>query len=162
MKLTISTTSAEETTALGEKLGRLLRPGDVIALFGDLGAGKTTLTRGIAVGLGLAADIHSPTFTLIHEHPGAIPLYHVDLYRLTSEEEVETLGLEEYMYSDGVTIVEWADRMTSSLPKDRLDITLRMQGDTERELTFESESDRIAEVIKELSLSGANDTASPE
>lgn len=156
MKLTISTTSAEETTALGEKLGRLLSPGDVIALFGDLGAGKTTFTRGIAVGLGLAADVHSPTFTLIHEHLGAIPLYHVDLYRLNSEEEVETLGLEEYMYSDGVTIIEWADRMTSSLPKDRLDITLRMLGDTERELTFESESERIGKIIEALNADNSN------
>lgn len=150
MKLTISTTSAEETTALGERLGKLLSPGDVIALFGDLGAGKTTLTRGIAVGLGLEADIHSPTFTLIHEHPGPTPLYHVDLYRLSSELEVETLGLEEYIYSDGVTIIEWADRMTCMLPKDRLDITLRMQGDTERELIFEAESERMGKIIEGL------------
>ena len=151
MKLTICTTNAEETIDLGEKLGRLLAPGDVIALFGDLGAGKTTLTKGIAVGLGLTADIHSPTFTLIHEHPGAVPLYHVDLYRLSSQEEIETLGLEEYIYSDGVTIIEWADRMKSLLPKDRLDITLRMLGDTERELTFETDSERIAEIIENLS-----------
>ena len=119
-------------------------------LFGDLGAGKTTLTRGIAIGLGLAADIHSPTFTLIHEHPGAVPLYHVDLYRLSSEEEIETLGLDEYIYSDGVTIIEWADRMESLLPKDRLDITLRMVGDTERELTLETQSDRVAKLIETL------------
>ena len=150
MKLTTTTTSAEQTTALGERLGKLLSPGDVIALFGDLGAGKTTLTRGIAVGLGLAADIHSPTFTLIHEHPGPTPLYHVDLYRLASELEVETLGLEEYIYSDGVTIIEWADRMTSMLPNDRLDITLRMLGDTERELTFEAESERMGKIIEGL------------
>jgi tRNA threonylcarbamoyladenosine biosynthesis protein TsaE len=153
MRNTITTTSAEETTALGERLGRLLSPGDVIALFGDLGAGKTTLTRGIAIGLGLAADIHSPTFTLIHEHPGAVPLYHVDLYRLTTEEEVETLGLDEYIYSDGVTIIEWADRMKSTLPKDRLDITLRMQGDTERELTFETDSERVWKIIEGLECS---------
>lgn len=150
LRLTVHTTSAEETTTLGEKLGKQLAPGDVIALFGDLGAGKTTLTRGIAVGLGLATDIHSPTFTLIHEHPGTVPLYHVDLYRLSSEEEVETLGLEEYIYSDGVTIIEWADRMKSMLPKDRLDITLRMQGDTDRELTFESESERMKQIIEDL------------
>lgn len=150
MRIALTTISAEETTALGERLGRLLGPGDVVALFGDLGAGKTTLTKGIAVGLGLAADIHSPTFTLIHEHPGAVPLYHVDLYRLSSEEEVETLGLEEYIYSDGVTIIEWADRMKSILPKDRLDITLRMQGDTERELTFETVSERVGKIISDL------------
>jgi tRNA threonylcarbamoyladenosine biosynthesis protein TsaE len=151
MKLTICTTSAEQTTALGERLGKHLKPGDVIALFGDLGAGKTTLTRGIAVGLGLDADIHSPTFTLIHEHPGPTPLYHVDLYRLSHEEEVETLGLEEYIYSDGVTIIEWADRMQTLLPSERLDITLRMITDTDRELIFETQSERLAGVIEEVS-----------
>lgn len=148
--MNINTTSAEETTSLGERLGKHLKPGDVIALFGDLGAGKTTLTKGIAVGLGLDADIHSPTFTLIHEHPGAVALYHVDLYRLSREEEVETLGLEEYIYSDGVTIIEWADRMQSLLPADRLDITLRMSGDTERELIFETRSERISAIIEGL------------
>lgn len=150
MKKTMLTTSAEQTIALGERLGRQLGPGDVIALFGDLGAGKTTLTKGIAVGMGLAADIHSPTFTLIHEHPGAVPLYHVDLYRLSREEEIETLGLEEYIYSDGVTIIEWADRMKSLLPPERLDITLLMKGDTERELIFETGSERIAKIIEGL------------
>lgn len=150
MRNTIITTSAEETIDLGERLGRLLGPGDVIALFGDLGAGKTTLTKGIAVGLGLTADVHSPTFTLIHEHPGAVALYHVDLYRLSHEQEVETLGLEEYIYSDGVTVIEWADRMKSLLPKDRLDITLLMRGETERELTFETESERVAKIIEGL------------
>jgi tRNA threonylcarbamoyladenosine biosynthesis protein TsaE len=158
-KLTICTNSAEETTELGERLGMLLGPGDVIALFGDLGAGKTTLTKGIAVGLGLSADIHSPTFTLIHEHHGAVPLYHVDLYRLAGEAEIETLGLEEYIYSDGVTIIEWADRMKSMLPKNRLDITLRMLGDTERELTFEADSERVGKIIESL---GDNHPASPE
>ena len=106
MKLTILTNGRDETVGFGRRLGKLLRPGDVIALYGDLGAGKTTLTRGIADGLGLKADIHSPTFTLIHEHPGAIPLYHVDLYRLSSEDEVEALGLDEYLYGDGVTVLE--------------------------------------------------------
>jgi len=136
--------------ALGERLGRALQAGDVIALFGDLGAGKTTLTKGIAVGLGLAADIHSPTFTLIHEHPGAVPLYHVDLYRLSKEEEIETLGLDEYIYGDGVTIIEWADRMKELLPPDRLDIELRMKGDTERELSFETDSERMIAVVEGL------------
>lgn len=150
MKLTITTTSADETTSLGERLGKQLKPGDVIALFGDLGAGKTTLTKGIAAGLGLEADIHSPTFTLIHEHMGAVALYHVDLYRLSHEQEVETLGLEEYIYSDGVTIIEWADKMKSMLPSQRLDITLRMTGDTGRELIFETQSERVSAIIEGL------------
>lgn len=152
MRIVLTTNSAGETMALGEELGKRLAPGEVIALFGDLGAGKTTLTKGIARGLGLAADVHSPTFTLIHEHPGPIPLYHVDLYRLTSEDEVESLGIEEYIYSDGVTIVEWADRMKSILPPDRLDITLRVTGDTTRELALETGSDRIRRALNGLTI----------
>lgn len=151
MKATVTTNSAEETERLGERLGKLLRTGDVVALFGDLGAGKTTLTKGIASGMDLNADVHSPTFTLIHEHPGETPLYHVDLYRLTIEEETEALGIEEYIYGDGVTIIEWADRMRSALPRERLDIELKMKGDTERELTFETGSsdlwDRVRGVV---------------
>lgn len=135
--------------ALGERLGAKLMPGDVVALFGDLGAGKTTLTKGIARGMRLPAEVHSPTFTLIHEHPGEIPLYHVDLYRLASEEEVEWIGIEEYIYGEGVTIVEWADRMRRLLPPERLDIDLRMTGDTERELVFETASPRLWAVVEE-------------
>jgi len=150
MKTVIYTNSAEETMAFGEKLGKKLKRGDVIALFGDLGAGKTTFTKGLALGLNLADDIHSPTFTLIHEHPGAIPLYHVDLYRLSGEEEVETIGIEEYIYGDGVTIIEWADRMKSMLPESRLDIEFRMKGDTEREMTLETQSPEIGRIIEEV------------
>ena len=150
MKATIHTNSIEETLSLGEKLGARLAAGDVIALFGDLGAGKTTLTKGIAQGMNLSDDIHSPTFTLIHEHPGAIPLYHIDLYRLAHEEEVEGIGIEEYIYGDGVTIIEWADRMKTMLPEGRLDIELKMRGDTEREMTFETDSPRLSLVIEEL------------
>lgn len=150
MKAVIYTNSPEETMDIGEKLGKMLKPGNVLALFGDLGAGKTTITKGIAKGLGLTADVHSPTFTLIHEHPGPTPLYHVDLYRLESELEVEGIGIEEYIYSDGVTIIEWADRMRSMLPPDRLDMELRMKGDTEREFTFSSESPAMQEIIEEL------------
>ena len=151
MTKTIKTNSAEETMALGEKLGKQLRPGDVIALFGDLGAGKTTLTKGIAKGMNLSADIHSPTFTLIHEHPGAISLYHIDLYRLSGDDEAEDIGIEEYIYSSGVTIVEWADRMKSLLPSERLDIDLRMKCDDERELVFETQSQRLWAIVEELS-----------
>lgn len=150
LEATIVTNNAEETMALGKRLGEKLTAGDVLALFGDLGAGKTTLTKGIAEGMQLAADVHSPTFTLIHEHPGPVPLYHIDLYRLSGEEEVESLGLEEYIYGDGVTIIEWADRMLPELPGERLDITLRMKGDTRREFVFSAQSDRMTAIIEEL------------
>lgn len=150
MKKTIHTNSAEETMAFGEKLGKMLKQGDVLALFGDLGAGKTTFTKGLARGMNLTDDIHSPTFTLIHEHPGKIPLYHVDLYRLNSEAEVEMIGIEEYIFGNGVTIIEWADRMKSMLPDYRLDIDFKMQGDTKREMTLEAESPEIQKIIEEV------------
>ncbi|MCE5197839.1 MAG: tRNA (adenosine(37)-N6)-threonylcarbamoyltransferase complex ATPase subunit type 1 TsaE [Armatimonadota bacterium] len=150
MRIVVRTYSADETMEIGERLGRGLQAGDVLALFGDLGAGKTTFTKGIARGLGLEADVHSPTFTLIHEHLGTIPLYHVDLYRLASEEEVDTLGIDEYIYGDGVTIIEWADRMKSLLPPERLDIELKLIGETEREMVFETDSPRLQAVIEEL------------
>ena len=150
MKLTVLTNSLDETIDLGRRIGKLLKPGDVIALYGDLGAGKTTLTRGIADGLGLEADIHSPTFTLIHEHPGIIPLYHVDLYRLSGEYEVEALGLDEYLYSDGVTIIEWADRTAATLPADRLDIDLKIADNDHRKLLIKADSARFETIIEAL------------
>ena len=150
MKTTTHTNNSIETLALGEALGARLRPGDVVALFGDLGSGKTTLTKGIATGMGLPDDIHSPTFTLIHEHIGAVPLYHVDLYRLVSENEVEGIGVEEYIHGGGVTVIEWADRMRPMLPPERLDIDIKMTGDDTREFTCETQSPRLWAIIKEL------------
>ena len=100
--------------------------------------------------MGLPDDIHSPTFTLIHEHIGAISLYHVDLYRLGSENEVEGIGVEECIQGGGVTVIEWADRMKSMLPPGRLDIDISMTGDETREFTFETESPRLWAIVKEL------------
>lgn len=150
MKSTTCTNNYAETLALGEALGIKLVPGDVVALFGDLGAGKTVLTKGIASGLEFPDEIHSPTFTLIHEHLGAIPLYHIDLYRLTSEAEVESIGVEEYIHGDGVTVIEWADRMKSMLPPDRLDVYIKITGEDTREFVFETDSGRLAAVIEEV------------
>lgn len=136
---------------LGERLGRELEPGDVVALYGELGSGKTTLTKGLARGLGVPTEVFSPTFTLIHEHPGGrIPLYHVDLYRLEDEEEVWNLGIEDYLYGNGVTIIEWAERMPSLLPEVRLDLKLVVTGDEEREISMESNSERLRNVIEGL------------
>ena len=109
----ISTGSHEKTLILGEQLGRCLRSGDIVLLFGDLGAGKTTLTQGICQGLGLNKGeyIRSPTFTLVNLYQGRIPINHIDLYRLDSFAEIEALGLEEYLFSDGVSIIEWAEKL---------------------------------------------------
>jgi tRNA threonylcarbamoyladenosine biosynthesis protein TsaE len=139
-----------ESVALGERLGALLQPGDVIALTGDLGAGKTTLTKGIARGAGVQSEVSSPTFTLIHEHGGRTPFYHVDLYRLESEDLIPDIGIEEYIYGDGVTVIEWSERMASMLPESALRVRLSTVGDTEREIELSSSSPRWTNVIKEL------------
>jgi tRNA threonylcarbamoyladenosine biosynthesis protein TsaE len=147
---TICTKTAEETIAFGEALGKALGAGDVVALFGGLGAGKTTMTKGIALGAGVKAEVHSPTFTLIHEHPGRIPFYHVDLYRLTGDEDVEFLGLEEYLYGDGIVVIEWADRAPSLLPPERIEIKLERTGDEERKLTIDTTSERLSKIVESV------------
>lgn len=110
--------SPKETQALGEKLGKTLKQGDVIALVGDLGTGKTCLTQGIARGVGIASGevVNSPSYILINEYSGAMPIYHIDLYRLENNEEIAELGLSEYMESDGICVIEWAERMADALP----------------------------------------------
>ena len=115
---TFTTENPEETQTVGEKLGKTLKHGDVIALIGDLGTGKTCLTQGIARGVGIAANevVNSPSYILINEYNGAIPIYHIDLYRLENSEEIAELGLSEYIESEGICIIEWAERMADSLP----------------------------------------------
>ena len=109
----ISTDSHEKTLILGDQLGKFLKPGDIVLLFGDLGAGKTTLTQGICQGLGLNKGeyIRSPTFTLVNLYQGRIPINHIDLYRLDSFTEIEALGLEEYLFSDNVSLIEWPEKL---------------------------------------------------
>ena len=114
---TTSTRSPAETAALGERLARAAAAGEVWALAGDLGAGKTHFVQGVAAGLGAPASVTSPTFTLVHEYPGGrLPLFHFDLYRLRSEEEALHLGWEEYLDAGGLVVVEWADRFPALLP----------------------------------------------
>ena len=115
MNIQLETHSAEDALILGEKIGRHLEAGDIVFLFGDLGAGKTTLTQGIARGLGVAKDeyVRSPTFTLVNEYKGKVPVYHIDLYRITSSHDLEDLGLEEVFSSEGISIVEWAEKLFS-------------------------------------------------
>jgi len=150
----VTTRNVKETLAVGEQLGRRLERGDVVALYGELGSGKTTLTKGIARGLRIQAEVFSPTFTLIHEYPGRLPLYHVDLYRIQDEEEIWNLGIEEYLYGEGVTVIEWADRMQSLLPSVRLDVSLRAIGEEEREIEFRAHSERLSRIAEETA-SGA-------
>ena len=121
-----STHTPEETIQLGIKIGQSLQSGDLVLLFGDLGAGKTTMTQGIAQGLGVAENeyVRSPSFTLINEYRGRIPIFHIDLYRIESAPELENLGLEEVLISEGASIVEWAERL---FPQGQEDLIVEKQ-----------------------------------
>ena len=116
----------DNTIRFGRLLGSQAQAGDIFTLSGDLGSGKTTLTQAIGQGLGVpdGCFITSPTFSLLHEYPGRIPLYHMDLYRLTSADEIIELGFEDYLYGEGLTVIEWPDRLEDLMPADRLDIHL--------------------------------------
>ena len=129
--------TAEATRELGARLGRAARPGDVLALYGDLGAGKTCFVQGVAAGLGVSEPVTSPTFILIAEYAGRLPLYHVDLYRTGSLEEIAALGLEELFDGDGVTVVEWAEKAEPILPPRAVRVRIHGVGDEPREVEIE-------------------------
>ncbi|MFC4620581.1 tRNA (adenosine(37)-N6)-threonylcarbamoyltransferase complex ATPase subunit type 1 TsaE [Camelliibacillus cellulosilyticus] len=139
--------SAEDTMAFGEKMSAHLEPGDVLTLQGDLGAGKTTFTKGLAKGLGIERTVNSPTFTIIKEYHGNLPLYHMDVYRLSEEED---LGFDDYFYSDGVTVIEWAERLGSQLPEERLELTFKQQRERERTIMCMPKGSRYERLCKEL------------
>lgn len=124
----------EHTVRLGGRLGALALPGDIITLAGPLGAGKTALAQAIGRGVGVSESyyITSPTFSLLHEYPGRIPYYHMDLYRLAGEEEIEDLGFDEYLYGEGLTVIEWPERLGGLMPDDRLHIELLFTGPESR------------------------------
>ena len=126
------TSSPEETIALGQSLALRLKPGMVIALQGCLGAGKTCLVKGIAKGLGIAENITSPTYTIISEYPGAIYLYHIDAYRLSSDDDFESTGAREYIGAGGITVIEWSDRIPRSIPLDAITIQIEIAGPQNR------------------------------
>lgn len=140
----------EETMVFAERLAKLLRPKDVIALEGDLGAGKTTFTKGLARGLGIKKTVNSPTFTIIKEYRGIMPLYHMDVYRL--EESGEDLGFDEYFYDNGVTVIEWAHYIKDYLPPELLTIRIELGKDGKRIITVTPEGDRYEQLCKELFL----------
>ena len=124
----------EATERLGCELASLFRVGDVIALYGELGAGKTCLVRGLAKGLGVEKGlVSSPSFSLINEYPGPLPLFHMDCYRLGPEEEIQELGLEEYFDGPGISIIEWAERI-KELPEERLDISISILDESRRSI----------------------------
>ncbi|MBC7265893.1 MAG: tRNA (adenosine(37)-N6)-threonylcarbamoyltransferase complex ATPase subunit type 1 TsaE [Coriobacteriia bacterium] len=129
------TRSPEETVRAGELLASLLEPGDVVALSGDLGAGKTHLVQGVARGLGVQEPVSSPTFNLLVVHPGRVPLCHFDLYRLEHSAELDDIGFAEMLESGGVSVIEWGDKFPEELPRDHLAVIIRVGEGDER--TFE-------------------------
>lgn len=136
--ITLKTNTAEETIELGRKIGRLLTKGDVIAMQGTLAAGKTTITKGIAESLGVTDTITSPTFCLISEYSGKMPLYHMDVYRLDGGEDFINLGTDDMIYGDGVSIIEWSEKIMDELPKKTIILKLEPQEDDSRIITIEN------------------------
>ena len=151
--LVVVTNGPEETRSFAERLGKLLRAGDTLCLTGGLGAGKTTFTQGLAIGLGLPPDhtVNSPTYTLVAEHPGGrAPLYHFDVYRLADARELYDLAFDEYLDGSGVTVIEWADKITNALPTNRLDITIETNSLESRRLTLTPCGDRAKLILAGL------------
>lgn len=136
-KSVFRTHSPEETQEIGVQIGTQLRPGDVVALIGDLGAGKTCLTQGIAQGVGVYQDqtVNSPSYILINEYEGKIPIYHIDLYRLERLEDIVALGLEDYLEGDGICVIEWGDRMDELLPESHIQVTITAEDESTRAIT---------------------------
>ncbi len=143
----ITSHSPEETQSIGQKLGKLARPGDVILLVGNLGAGKTCLTQGIAWGLDVSGYARSPSFVLMNEYNGRLPMYHIDLYRLENTAEIADLGLDDYLYGQGLCVVEWADRAPDLLPPQHLLIKISLLGDTERKLELTPRGERYKAML---------------
>lgn len=150
--LVVDLPDAAATDAFGRRLGTLLFPGAVVVLVGQLGAGKTQLSRAVALGLGLPDGriVTSPTFVLIQEYPARLPVYHFDVYRLRSAAEFFELAAGEYLEGDGVCLLEWGDRVEALLPPDRLRVTLTVTGETARRATVEATGPRHAAVVAAL------------
>lgn len=148
----LSSSCVRDTLNIGRAIAKVLNPADVICLSGELGSGKTVLAKGIAWGLGIKADeITSPTFVLLRQYPDArLPLYHLDLYRLKSPEDILGLGYEEYLYADGVTVIEWPDRLKYLLPQDYLNIELAILGLKERSIKFRAYGIRHHNLLKKI------------
>jgi tRNA threonylcarbamoyladenosine biosynthesis protein TsaE len=138
--------SAAETQALGERLGSRLGRGDVVACVGPLGAGKTCFLQGLARGLDVTGEVTSPTFVLVNHYRGRFPVYHVDAYRAGSLTELLDLGLEEMLYGEGVTLIEWADKLTPLLPPRTITATITGLGDEPREIELDGPEEVLAGV----------------
>ena len=132
--MTVISSSEQETRELGKRMSQQVTPGTVISLRGSLGAGKTVFAKGFAEGLGITEAIVSPTFTLVQEYDGRLKLYHLDLYRLSGEDEFESMGGEDFLYSDGVALIEWSEKIEDMLPDDTIFINITINEDLTRSI----------------------------
>jgi tRNA threonylcarbamoyladenosine biosynthesis protein TsaE len=149
---TVTSNSTRKTMSWGRKLGKLVQGGEIIGLVGELSAGKTSFVRGFAAGaeVGKKAWVRSPTFTLINEYQGRTPIYHIDLYRIGKAEEIDALNLREYLYANGVSLIEWFDYLPAGEVDEYLEIKMAHAGRTARELTFVAHGERYEEILAKL------------
>jgi len=150
LAFSIVTHSPDETFQIGQALGRMAKPGDVLLLQGPLGTGKTLLTQGLAKGLGITAPVTSPTFIIVNQYPGPLVLYHVDLYRIEATAEAIDLGLDDYFFGDGVCVVEWPERAPSAMPPEHLLVVLEHIGEHERSFSFQPKGSRYQALAEQL------------
>lgn len=148
--LKIQTSSPEQTQKLGELVGRLAQSGDLILLTGNLGAGKTCFTQGIAWGAGFDGFASSPSFVLVREYQGSLNIYHIDFYRMESVEEIDDIGLDDYLTADGICVIEWADKALNLLPHEYLLISFDYLEEDHRLLRFEPNGKRYYNIINQL------------
>jgi len=150
MNLTIISKSPEETKKIGREVGKLAKPGDLLTFYGELGAGKTCFIQGISQGLEVKDYVTSPSFTIVNEYQGKIPIYHFDLFRLDHAEDILELGYEEYFYGEGLTVIEWAEKIEHCLPKEHLKIDIRFTDYYQRKISFIPQGDRFNHFLEEL------------
>jgi len=150
MNLTIITKSPEETNNLGEKISKIIKPGDLLAFYGELGVGKTCFIQGISQGLKVKDYVTSPSFTIINEYQGNVPIYHFDLFRLNNAEEILEFGYEEYFNGEGLIVIEWAEKIEQFLPKEHLKIDIKFKDRYKRTISFIPQGDRFNNLLEEL------------
>lgn len=150
----IKSSSEKETMEIAAKISRYLAPGDILALRGELGAGKTTFIKGLAKGLGISGEVRSPSFVILNTYSGRIPLYHFDVYRLMEKDDLIQLGYEEYFYGNGVCVIEWAERIEKFLGGDYLDISMEFveNDDNSRRILIMPRGDRFKGMFKDIKL----------